>query len=185
MHISRPLPSAEAGALPLNPTLLGGGGGDRYKLGDTRIATGGLGLSPSGEIRGTPTGVGQCVSGRQGPLVDGFTGTALVIATSGLLLLLDAPSSVPQVPLVCFGIGLGLGLVAGPTIIAARVSVSWRERGVVTGTNPVLPFAGQRGGRGGVRGSRQRDVAQCRRRSVRPALDAGACPRPRTMCSSA
>ncbi|RFA09066.1 MFS transporter [Subtercola boreus] len=35
----------------------------------------------------------------------------------------------------CFVIGLGLGLVATPSLIAAQSSVPWEERGVVTGTN--------------------------------------------------
>jgi hypothetical protein len=32
-------------------------------------------------------------------------------------------------------IGLGLGLTASPTLIAAQSSVDWSRRGVVTGTN--------------------------------------------------
>jgi hypothetical protein len=32
-------------------------------------------------------------------------------------------------------VGLGLGLVATPSLIAAQTSVEWNERGVVTGTN--------------------------------------------------
>jgi protein-S-isoprenylcysteine O-methyltransferase Ste14 len=35
----------------------------------------------------------------------------------------------------CFVVGLGLGLVATPTLISAQSSVSWNERGVVTSTN--------------------------------------------------
>ena len=35
----------------------------------------------------------------------------------------------------CFVVGLGLGLVAAPTLIAAQSSVGWNERGVVTGAN--------------------------------------------------
>jgi MFS family permease len=35
----------------------------------------------------------------------------------------------------CFVVGLGLGLVATPTLIAAQSSVEWNERGVVTSTN--------------------------------------------------
>jgi hypothetical protein len=35
----------------------------------------------------------------------------------------------------CFVVGLGLGLLATPTLIAAQSSVPWNERGVVTSTN--------------------------------------------------
>lgn len=35
----------------------------------------------------------------------------------------------------CFVVGLGMGLVATPSLIAAQSSVGWHERGVVTGTN--------------------------------------------------
>ncbi|HEX3335484.1 MAG TPA: MFS transporter, partial [Jatrophihabitans sp.] len=62
-------------------------------------------------------------------------GGALVIVGSGLLLLLNGSSPVVQVGGTCFVIGLGMGLVAAPTLIAAQSSVGWNERGVVTGTN--------------------------------------------------
>ena len=35
----------------------------------------------------------------------------------------------------CFVVGLGMGLVASPTLIAAQSSVGWTERGVVTANN--------------------------------------------------
>ena len=35
----------------------------------------------------------------------------------------------------CFVTGLGMGLVASPSLIAAQASVEWNERGVVTGTS--------------------------------------------------
>ena len=60
--------------------------------------------------------------------------TVTVIGTAVLAL----TASVPSVALVagsCFIVGLGLGLVATPTLIAAQSSVEWNERGVVTGTN--------------------------------------------------
>ncbi|MCZ2404283.1 MFS transporter [Paenarthrobacter sp. Z7-10] len=70
----------------------------------------------------------------------GFRRTALIgitLAVIGVTVLaLTAP--VPNVVLVatsCFIVGLGLGLVATPTLIAAQSSVEWNERGVVTGTN--------------------------------------------------
>ena len=52
-----------------------------------------------------------------------------------LLVLLDEHSSVYQVAATCFVVGLGMGLIASPTLIAAQSSVGWHERGVVTGNN--------------------------------------------------
>ncbi len=70
----------------------------------------------------------------------GFRSTALIgggIALVGtcLMLTLGSQSSIWSVALYCFIIGLGLGLVASPTLIAAQSSVGWSERGVVTGNN--------------------------------------------------
>ncbi len=70
----------------------------------------------------------------------GFRSTALIgggIALVGtcLMLTLGSQSSIWSVALYCFVIGLGLGLVASPTLIAAQSSVGWSERGVVTGNN--------------------------------------------------
>jgi MFS family permease len=70
----------------------------------------------------------------------GFKATALIgisITVVGLLVLVLAAAA-PNVALVaisCFVVGLGLGLVATPTLIAAQSSVQWNERGVVTSTN--------------------------------------------------
>ncbi|MFJ4208827.1 MFS transporter [Paenarthrobacter sp. NPDC089675] len=70
----------------------------------------------------------------------GFRRTALIgisITVIGTAILALTASS-PNVLLVaasCFVVGLGLGLVATPTLIAAQSSVEWNERGVVTGTN--------------------------------------------------
>jgi len=38
-----------------------------------------------------------------------------------------------QVALWCFLIGVGLGLVASPTLVAMQSAVGWADRGVVTG----------------------------------------------------
>ncbi|MDQ1735323.1 MAG: hypothetical protein QOH56_1574 [Pseudonocardiales bacterium] len=62
-------------------------------------------------------------------------GSVLVVLGTALLLLLDASSSVGQVAATCFVIGLGMGLVASPTLVASQSSVGWQERGVVTGNN--------------------------------------------------
>lgn len=70
----------------------------------------------------------------------GFRTTALigisitVIGTAVLALTASTPN-VLLVAVACFIVGLGLGLVATPTLIAAQSSVDWNERGVVTGTN--------------------------------------------------
>ena len=70
----------------------------------------------------------------------GFKSTALLglaVALVGATVLAVTASS-PSVALVataCFVIGLGLGVVATPTLIAAQASVEWGDRGVVTGTN--------------------------------------------------
>ncbi|MDN4610774.1 MFS transporter [Arthrobacter sp. IIF3SC--B10] len=70
----------------------------------------------------------------------GFRRTALigvtvtVIGTAVLALTASSPS-ILLVAASCFIVGLGLGLVATPSLIAAQSSVEWDERGVVTGTN--------------------------------------------------
>jgi hypothetical protein len=42
----------------------------------------------------------------------------------------------------CLVIGLGMGLTAAPTLIAAQSSVGWSERGVVTANNIFLRSLG-------------------------------------------
>ncbi len=70
----------------------------------------------------------------------GFRTTALIgaaLTTAGLALTttLGVDASVWQVGAYCFLVGLGMGLIASPTLIAAQSSVGWAERGVVTATN--------------------------------------------------
>lgn len=70
----------------------------------------------------------------------GFRKTAMIGITITVMgtAVLALTASAPSVLLVagsCFIVGLGLGLVATPSLIAAQSSVDWNERGVVTGTN--------------------------------------------------
>ncbi|GAA4724355.1 MDR family MFS transporter [Nocardioides endophyticus] len=72
-------------------------------------------------------------------LTVGFRATMLiggVIAAVGtaLLLLVGPDSSILLLALPCFVMGLGFGLVASPSIIAAQTSVTWQDRGVTTGS---------------------------------------------------
>jgi MFS family permease len=70
----------------------------------------------------------------------GFRATMLigsvvvVLGTAGLALASMHPS-VWAVGLACFVSGIGLGLVASPSLIAAQSSVGWGDRAVVTGAN--------------------------------------------------
>jgi Na+/melibiose symporter-like transporter len=70
----------------------------------------------------------------------GFRATALIgavaLAVGAVMLSLISPtSSIWQLAATCFVVGLGLGLSASPTLIAAQSAVDWSQRGVVTGTN--------------------------------------------------
>ncbi len=70
----------------------------------------------------------------------GFRSTALIgagaiVGGAVLMTLLSARSSIWQVALTCFVLGIGMGLTASPTLIAAQSSVDWDRRGVVTGTS--------------------------------------------------
>ncbi len=65
----------------------------------------------------------------------GFLGAAMLMVGTVLLALVDAGSSVWQLAAASFFVGLGLGLIASPTLVAAQSSVGWATRGVVTGTN--------------------------------------------------
>ena len=79
---------------------------------------------------------------RFGFRVCALIGTTLVLAGSALLLLLGQDSSVIEVATYCMIIGLGMGLTAAPTLIAAQSSVGWAERGVVTANNIFLRSVG-------------------------------------------
>ena len=62
-------------------------------------------------------------------------GSGLAVLGSALLLVSFSTAQIVFVATSCFVVGLGLGLVATPSLIAAQSSVAWNERGVVTGTN--------------------------------------------------
>ncbi|MDX6229868.1 MAG: hypothetical protein QOI76_3258 [Frankiales bacterium] len=64
-----------------------------------------------------------------------FIGAVGAIAGTLLCLLLGVNSSLWQVAAVCFVIGVGMGLVASPTLVAVQSVVGWDRRGVVTGAN--------------------------------------------------
>ena len=64
-----------------------------------------------------------------------LAGGLVVLVSTAALGLLSPQSSIWQVGLTCFVIGLGMGWVASPTLVAAQASVDWQVRGVVTGTN--------------------------------------------------
>ena len=65
----------------------------------------------------------------------GFVGAALLLVGTGLLLTVGIESTVLHLAAACFFVGVGLGLIASPTLVAAQSSVGWETRGVVTGTN--------------------------------------------------
>jgi hypothetical protein len=70
-------------------------------------------------------------------------GSVVVLAGALLTLLLDADAAVWQISAAVFVIGLGMGLVAVPTLLAAQHSVGWGERGAVTATNMFARSIGQ------------------------------------------
>jgi EmrB/QacA subfamily drug resistance transporter len=77
----------------------------------------------------------------------GFRPTALIglsLASAGTLSLwlTSARPNVWATAISCFVVGLGLGLVATPTLIAAQASVPWNERAVVTGSNMFMRSLG-------------------------------------------
>lgn len=64
-----------------------------------------------------------------------LTGALLGLAGTGVLVAVGPGSPVAQLALGCLLLGLGLGYVASPGIVAAQSVVAWRHRGVATGTN--------------------------------------------------
>ncbi|GAA1150934.1 MDR family MFS transporter [Nocardioides aquiterrae] len=72
-------------------------------------------------------------------LTIGFRATMLIggvigFLGSAMLLFIDTHSSIWVIAAPCFVMGVGFGLVASPSIIAAQSSVTWQHRGVATGS---------------------------------------------------
>jgi MFS family permease len=62
-------------------------------------------------------------------------GTLFAIGGSVLLVSVGPDSSVWRLAFACWVIGLGMGFIASPVLIAAQQAADWQTRGVVTGTN--------------------------------------------------
>ncbi len=71
-----------------------------------------------------------------------LAGTLVALVGTSLLLTLGRHTPVVAVGAICLLIGLGMGLTAAPTIVAAQASVGWAERGVVTANNLFLRSMG-------------------------------------------
>lgn len=70
----------------------------------------------------------------------GFRSTAVLGSATAVLgtvaaLFIGPESTIAQIAATCFAVGLGMGLVASPTLIAAQTEATWSERGVVTSAN--------------------------------------------------
>ncbi|MGH3374344.1 MAG: MDR family MFS transporter [Actinoallomurus sp.] len=65
----------------------------------------------------------------------GLIGNVILIAGTALCLLLGTHTRVWEVAGACFVVGVGLGLMSSPVIVAVQSVVGWDRRGVVTGTN--------------------------------------------------
>jgi EmrB/QacA subfamily drug resistance transporter len=62
-------------------------------------------------------------------------GTAFVIIGSVLIAMLSQGSPIGEAAFAAFVLGVGLGLVSSPTVVAVQSVVGWDRRGVVTATN--------------------------------------------------
>ncbi|GGK90315.1 MFS transporter [Salinibacterium xinjiangense] len=65
----------------------------------------------------------------------GLIGISFVVLGTLTIAIFGTAPSIAIVAIGCFIVGLGMGFVAVPTLIAAQASVGWDERGVVTGAN--------------------------------------------------
>jgi EmrB/QacA subfamily drug resistance transporter len=62
-------------------------------------------------------------------------GAVLAIGGAGVLVAVQAGSSVLQLAGACWLIGLGLGFMSASALVAAQSSAGWQTRGVITGAN--------------------------------------------------
>jgi len=67
-----------------------------------------------------------------------FIGSVVVVASCAFLVLIAPHPSLVAIAAGSLFVGLGLGFVASPSLIAAQSSVPWHERGVVTGLNAFM-----------------------------------------------
>jgi MFS family permease len=72
---------------------------------------------------------------RLGFRATGLIGSVIAVVGTVMLNLAGHADSVLAIAAACFTIGLGMGLVATPTLIAAQASAQAGTRGVVTGAN--------------------------------------------------
>ena len=96
-------------------------------------------------------------------------GTAVVLAGTAPMLLLDEGSSVFEVAAFCLVVGLGMGLTAPPMLVVSQSSVGWSERGVVTANNIFMRSLGSAVGVAVFGRSRTPRWARSRRGSTRGA----------------
>ena len=65
----------------------------------------------------------------------GLIGNTVLVLGTALCLLLGVGSHVWEVAGACFVVGIGLGLMSSPILVAAQSVVGWEQRGVGTGIN--------------------------------------------------
>ncbi|MET7418803.1 MDR family MFS transporter [Dactylosporangium sp. NPDC005555] len=64
-----------------------------------------------------------------------LAGSVAVIAGAVMCAVLGRHTGIPMVAVACFVVGIGLGFVSSPSLVAVQSVVGWDRRGVVTGTN--------------------------------------------------